>query len=244
MRTIFAVALFLFAQQGMGPGPGTAHSAGGGGGKAFVQANTNFGTTTTTTTVPVTSSGAGHFLVADCGIDSTTATLSISDNLSDTWTASTATTEAVFNMQQRVFYLPNSPSGVTSVTCTSTVTAPSNIMMVVEEFSGVATSSVLDGTQQNATTRGFANPALWTTPSITTTNATDLIIQADADGSATTFSASTGFTLPAGGSSSTGNHRNVALQYKIVSSTGTYAPTGSFTVGGNSNTLVSMVAFK
>lgn len=244
MIKVLTAILVLLIQQGMGPGPGTPASSGGGGGIAFVQAATTTASTGTTVTVTTSSSGSGNFLVASCAQDSITATLSITDNLSDAWTAATATTESVFNIQQQLFYLVNTPSGVTSVVCHSNTSTPNVLIGIVEEFSGVATSSVVDGTQQNATTRGFSNPATWTTPTITTTNAADLLIQANADGNSTTYTASTGWTLPTGGQSSNAFHRNSALQYRIVSSTGTYAPTGSFTVGGNSNTLVTLFAFK
>lgn len=244
MKAILLGFLLMLAQQGMGPGPGTPHATGGGGGIAFVQASQAFTTVGgTTVAATVTSSTSGNFLVAVCGAALGSGTMTLSDNLGNTWIAATGTHETTLNYSIYPFYLANNPGGVTTVTCTSGASA--QLQVVAEEFSGVVTSSPLDGTQQNATSRSFATPAVWSTPSITTTHTADLLIATTGNRAAMTYSAGSGWTLPTNGQSGAASGSgNVCIQYQIVASTGTYSSSGSSTPGGNSNFLSSLFAFK
>jgi len=109
------------------------------------------------------------------------------------------------------------------------------------EVTGAATSTVQDGTL--VSNLDAASPFDQT---ITTTNATDLIIGIGASNSAanpTTYTPGTGFTLSAGATFSDGtNSDTIGVMSRRVTSTGTYGP--NFTTSSGTNAAVLTFALK
>jgi hypothetical protein len=109
------------------------------------------------------------------------------------------------------------------------------------EVTGAATSSVQDGTL--ASVLDSSSPFNQT---ITTTNATDLIIGIGASNSAanpTTYTPGTGFTLASTSSFTNGtNSDTIGVMSQRVTSTGTYGP--NFTTSSGTNAAVLTFALK
>jgi hypothetical protein len=163
-------------------------------------------------TVPI-STTSGNLLVIFCmngGNNSTTVT--ITDSAGQTWTqtASGYASSASSN-RSAMFYKPNS-AAVTSVTATWTASA-NNVGAIVYEISGADGSSPADGSV-NSNVSGSSITSL-TSGSLVTANANDILIYgARSQSNETTWTAGSGYTIPANGS----NTRQ-GVQYKVVSST-------------------------
>lgn len=113
---------------------------------------------------------AGNIVVVLCAFPSGNSITSIKDSVPNTYTAA-ATLFTANSNSVNIYYLPNVPSGATK-TITITTSSVTGDWWAFE-FSGVVTSSPLDGTPQTA-----AQPsgATYSTPSITPTVSGDLLV--------------------------------------------------------------------
>ncbi len=182
---------------------------------AFVQANSCTQKSATTVACTFTATVAkGDLLVANAVPMNTSAssfTLSVSDNKNGAWTKA-AQCFSAYAGQADVFYFANSAAGTITVTTTSS-TSTGLFEIAIAEYSGIATSSPLD---QGGTCSAIANSTAVTAPSLTTTNASDLVLSLLAlSGTAGTVTVASPYTLR--------NNAAAAFADHIVSTTGTYA---------------------
>lgn len=138
---------------------------------------------------------------------------------------------------------PNNSGGTNTITSTDSVSPGGGLVVIVYEFSGVATSSMLDAAGTLKT--GTVTPA--TTNSLTNTNANDVFIALLGQGGAGTMTGSGGsgsgtWVFPAGGEETSNTFPCMATGYDIVSATGAQNP--SWTLAGNANWATIMVCYK
>ena len=161
--------------------------------------------------------------------------MSVSDNHSTTYqTAQNITFFETYLAQyyyQAVFFAYNVPTGATTVTVTSingTCCGDGNInnntdtVLTIYEVSGLGTINPLDQ-KASASKVGNTGTTTGTTPSITTTSASEIIVTSEFLGSTTitpTISTS-GYTTSANGLH--GNIGSFTSGYQIVSSLGSYS---------------------
>jgi hypothetical protein len=177
---------------------------------------------------------AGSLLWVFVAWGSSTATVTVADNLNGSWTAvGSPQTGAgtIGNYRCQMFYRPNAAAGATTVTATFSASI-SNRGLAIAEFSGADTAAPLDQFAYLS-----VNSSGITTPTITTTNANDVLLAGAVVQSSIT-AAGGGYTLMASGTGFASN----ATEYQIVAATGTYGP--NFTEGGANDNLVAMSAFK
>jgi hypothetical protein len=161
-----------------------------------------------------------------------------SDNKGNTWT-SAVLTDTTGKMQ--IFYAQNITGGA-SHQVTLTVAGPSNTYLIITvlEYSGVATSSALDKANAAFTA---TNTTAYTSPtSATTTQADELLIGCHhAYQSAATPTPATNWTTVATQAGST--FHTHAVQERIVTATGAYASSGTWSATGPNHTD-AIVTFK
>lgn len=201
----------------------------------FVQASYCRASSASTVTCSYTTTvSAGDLLVADVAPTNTTAsafTVSVSDNKNGTWT-SAAQCFSAYSAQANLFYFPNSASGSITVTATSS-TSTSVFGLAIIEYSGIATTSPLDA---GGTCSSLATGTSVTVPSVTTTNASDLVLSVlGVNGTAGTVTATSPYTLR--------NNASEAFADQIVSSAGTYTGT-TFSWTYSNDTFGIAAAFK
>jgi flagellin-like protein len=132
------------------------------------------------------------------------------------------------NVRLETWYAVKATSGQTTITITWS--SGTNGAAVAFGVSGADTSSTFDGSAITST--GSGSPA---TASKTTTNANDFIIGAVAIDNTPSVTAASGYTLIRTQASTTA--RETSTQYRIVSATGTYAPSYS-NLSGNDWAMV------
>jgi hypothetical protein len=174
--------------------------------------------------------------------NSTQTAVTVSDNVNaGNWTLATSIVDSTNGRAIYLFYRENTGAGTPTVTASwSTVTA-NNDALQVYEYSGLATSNSLDQ-------KTSANPATSTTPSsgsITTTQASELVIGGVVLGSGTLTTVSTestGFTTQENDTLGTSNHGHLHSADQIVSSTGTF--TYQPTLSATEVVCISIASFK
>lgn len=165
-----------------------------------------------TTVVDTCAIAAGDAAIAVVSnVTSGTATFTVSDSASQIWTQVGCGYSTKSPDRSSVFWVANS-AVLTSVTATISATVSSRI--VVLEFSGMAKSSLEDGTcipnGDVSATSATSSPATFST-----LNPNDvLIFGVNADSTANPFTPGSGYTIPTGGIANNGT----AVQYQIVSS--------------------------
>ncbi len=182
---------------------------------AFVQGGYCTAKNATTVTCTYTANvAAGDLLVANAVPMNTTAssfTISVSDNKNGTWTRA-AQCFSAYSAQADIFYFANSAAGPITVTTTSS-NSSGLFELAIAEYSGMATSSAVDS---GGTCSSMTTSTAVTAPSLTTTNANDLVLSAlSVSGTAGTVTAGSPYTL----------HNNAAASFanRIVSTTGAYS---------------------
>ena len=203
---------------------------------AFVQVNQTWPTTSATTTALAYSSNvtAGSLLWCIVYWNNTGVTCTVADGVNGSWTGiGTATVGAggLASFIGKMFYFPNAGAGATTVAATFS-SAVTRRGIAIHEYSGADTSSPLDQSAYVA-----VNSTGATTPTITTTNANDVIVAGCLAGTTTTGAAG-GYTSRATPGAWSGNE----TEDQIVSATGTYGP--NFTEGVANDNLVGIAAFK
>jgi hypothetical protein len=185
---------------------------------------------------------AGNTIIVTCQWgDSITSVPSATDNKGDTFLEATNTNQYFGTQGIDIFYFPNAPSGVTSVTCNYSG-VPDFLSVMAHEYSGLAKSNVLDISTGTSGTTSSINYSALVGPMTTTVNG-DLIYVVLED-------ATNAFTPTAGT-----NSLNYALKADLSSSadiadedaiqTLAGAVTGSMTDSNNGDDYsISMAAFK
>jgi hypothetical protein len=240
MRKLLIIILLLLSL------PGAAHAACSntayGNGATCVQF-VECEVLTTATSIPcaINSVGTGHLLLAFCRVGANSAITSVSDtvnagNYTKAWEQDDATNGKVLAN----YYMPNTLSGNTTVTCHWTTTTTNNALDIVE-LSGMATSSPLDQ-QNSAITTSSSSP---TSGNITTVNANDVIFGAVSFAFSSTITISSennSFTQEMNDTLGTASHVHLHGADRGVSSTLTvaYNPTLSAAI----TTEIGVAAFK
>lgn len=189
------------------------------------------------TTAGVTTQATGSILVVGA-IWETAAFTSITDSKSNSYTQ-IGTEQTIGGFKARLYYVENATGG-SSHTFTLT-TGGGNIFgtVLALEVIGGATASSLDQSNQQTDS---ASP--FTSPSITTTNANDILVSAcmsDGIANPMDFAESTGFTVNITRNSGASFYP-MALGTRIVSSTGSY--NSSWTTASGANAAVFIASFK
>lgn len=194
---------------------------------AFVRQATGSTTSGTSFTVPIAST-AGDALVASIaiGAGSTGSVTSVTDSAGNAWTKGPVGFLSGSSTRVELWYRTNA-AAVTRVTVNLNTAKAAGAN--VAEFSGVAASSALDAAAGNT---GTASSTTAATPSITTTNADDVIVGAINYPSSTITS-----TLAPGWSALSNlgvSPVNGRAAYRIVSSTGSWSASWTLSAAANS----------
>lgn len=181
----------------------------------YTTANGSTPTVSTTNTgcaggTAMSATTSGNLLVIFvCQGASNSATVTISDSASQTWTQTASGYSSTGgNHRAAIFFIPNS-SSVTSVTGTWT-SSVGTVDIVLYEVSGAVTSSPEDSSVNNSQTATTTA----TSGSLTTNNANDILLFGSRiNGSHSGVTAGSGYTMSSSAISNRGN-----MQYQIVSS--------------------------
>jgi hypothetical protein len=214
---------------------GTSSSGGGGSGSiALVQQTTASAGSVSTLTVPVAST-AGDTLVATIALNTggSSSVTSVTDSTGTSWTKGAVGYLSGVNTRVEIWYRlgANAVSSITIKTSTA-----KTIATTVSEWSGVGT--VVDGQAGGSN----ASSGTAATPSLTTMNATDLVIGAINYPNAVTASLGTsGFTALAGFSAGSVHG---SAGYAVTTSAGSYRAswTLSGSSGGSGGAIVALEA--
>lgn len=163
---------------------------------------------------------------------------SISDNLSDTYTLGVSVDSGSGGWVTAMYYLANAPAGITQISVTYSASV-ADWHGAVAEYSGVATTSPVDGTCSNQSTTIACSSA------ITTTGANDLII-ATTIGLGSTIHTNALSTITPGGSfvfDAADTQCSDADEEYVQASAGSITPSFSVTGSSESFNIVAM-AFK
>jgi Big-like domain-containing protein/purple acid phosphatase-like protein/calcineurin-like phosphoesterase family protein len=205
-------------------------------GPSFVRQSTG-SISTGTALIANVNATTGDTLVASIAIaaGSSKSVASVSDSTGGAWTKGPVGFLTGANTRIEIWYRTNVPSGISSVT--ATISASGVASMNVSEWSGVASVSPVD--RQAA--RGNSSATNASTPSITTTNANDVVIGAiNYPGAASSTLTTSGFTALA--NFSAGSSTNGRAAYEVVPSTGTYQV--SWTLSAASASGAAILALK
>lgn len=209
---------------------------------AHVQTGKGGSTGVLTATVTLTTT-SGNFLSAGSAINLTGRFTSVTDNKSNTWTQNASSPLTFSAVREVRHHYAENITGGASHTTTLTLSAGTDVTFYVSEFSGIATSSSFDKSAAQAQT---AVTALSSGVTATRTQNDEVLIGV-ASGTESvnwvTVTAGASFTIPANGSvTSNGVQPPSAVEYQVVSSTGTTAAT--FTTGAADATGTIIGTFK
>lgn len=196
--------------------------------------NTNTGTTDTVScSIP-----AGHAAIALVSGNSTTATVTVANDLAQNFTqvgCGYATNGTGVN-RLTMFWLANSGAG-TSVTATWSTSLPNTI--IVFDVSGMALSSLEDSTCVSTVNTGSTTSC--TSPVFTSTNPNDLfVLGVRTSGSSGGFTAGGSYVIPSGGTAAA---NAAAGQYQVFSSIQTGVTSSISWVTSTANECI-LAAFK
>ncbi len=197
---------------------------------AFVQSTGSSPGTATAPTLAYTSDNTGSNLLL-CLVTWDTAggrvIDTVTDSKSNAWSLAKFQDDTTNLQGCALYYAPNAAAGPNTVTVTFNGSALFT-GLIVGEYSGIATSSPLDGTPAGQTTSGTTATDNVTSGNTTTGQSGSLIIgaMADTDGNAT-MSAGTGFTKQ-GASQTSG----LSLEDMVQGSAGAIAATWTRSVAG------------
>lgn len=182
--------------------------------------HTGTGANASSAAATFTSNTAGNLLIAVIGWNNSGRSFtSVTDTNTNTWTG-VGTLVSSSTALTRIFFAANCKASAGNNTVTLAIGGGANCSITIAEYSGVATSSPLDVTNQLTGTS--ANAAL--TTGITTTVAGDLVISALELVSTTAPTAGTGFTRESAVLHTTNTQ---GMEDQIAGSTGTF--TGAWT---------------
>lgn len=181
----------------------------------LVQSAVNYNSSTTGIPISLTGVTSGNTLVLGFGSAGTNLTQTVSDTVNGTWTGPAINGHAFFTCSIWVF--PNSAAG--SVTVNASHNAASSLSLCLMEFSGVATSSVVDVTKAQSGSGGTSVYITATTGA--TTKPVEAVIGFFQSNTNHTFTVS----VPAGLVLLSPATAQYACAYYITSATGTQAMT-------------------
>ena len=214
------------------------NSAGGGGGNpAFNSATscTSGGTTCTTGTVT-----AGHALVVLVGSNSTGATITVSDNHSDTFTQDGAGDDNGIDFQAKAFHCFSVSTTATYTITIAGATTPTIYVLDVSNISALETVSVGANPSFAHGTSTTPNPSAFTTSD---NNVILVDFFADVTGGTTTIAQTdTNYTTQGTPCTNGGSCFVSAVGTRIVSATGSYSD--GWTLGTGSSWTALHVAYK
>jgi hypothetical protein len=194
----------------------------------------NTGSATTSLVIPITSTASGS-LIAVAVSSSTAATISVTDNLAQSYSTAVSGTSGTHTSY--VFYKANSAAGVTSITVSATIN--SGMTAVVTEYFGIS-STPLDKTSTGNVT---GTTAFSSGSTAATTSAVELLF-----GSAHGVTKNNGTYTPGTGWASVGTANGfnpgagqLYVEDQYVSATGTYAATG--TASANDTIIANIATF-
>lgn len=202
---------------------------------------TNDGQSSTAAATFSGSVAAGNLIVASVSWDYSlgASLVGCSDNLGNIYSVAVSDTDATFSQALAICYAPNVAAGSTTVTATFSNSQAQYRRLIINEYSGIQTSSPVDVTAKNIANGTTAANNI-TSTAATTTTAGDLIFGAvmdDDSAGPTTITAGTGFTQR-----NSVNNKDLAVQDLVQGSAGSVASTQTF--GAARRYLAQMVAFK
>ncbi len=206
----------------------TTVSAGGSGPIVLQQQKTGSASSSPSLTVPLTASTSGDTLVATVAIaaGSTGPLASVTDSSGGSWTKGPIGFLSGANTRVEMWYRVAAPS-VTSATASFASGTTKSLAMSVSEWSGVASASALD--VQGNSSGSSATTA--TSPALTTTNATDVVIGAlNYTGSATSTAGGTGFA-PLSNFDVSSTHGRAS--YNVTTTAGSYQASWSLSAASS-----------
>jgi hypothetical protein len=176
-----------------------------------------------TATAPQAYPAGTLFVVSAVAYDVASASISITDARGNSYSLVDAGGD-VGGTTVRVFYSILTTAVQTSDLVTVTITSGGGGQVIIEAFSGLAASPF----DQDDNSRDSVTPVTsHSSPSVTTTQADELLVGSfvwGAGGSGT-YTPTNSFIVPTNGSLDPESFMRSVLEYKIVSSTGTYAAT-------------------
>ena len=163
---------------------------------------------------------AGNW-IGVCGADGKygTTTITVADTNLNTWNASVTAYNLTQGPDLTCFYAQNISAGVGDVITVTFVTASGPVAAYAIQFSGIVTTSSIDTT---ATATPNGGSATITSGTYSTAQAAEVAVafaRSDTAGTTDTYSAGTGFTLPAACTDANPNGNQGACEYQIYSST-------------------------
>lgn len=186
-----------------------------------VQANSAATTTNANTlSVNINPTTAGDAIIVAVAIKANPIS-TITDNLGQTYTLASSISVGGSGLSY-IYYVLNTGEGVTTITVTLGALVSDTIVLTAAEYSGISTSGALDKTSTNANTS-----TSWTSGlTATTSQANELLFGSayDSQNSTTILTPGTGYTTV---NSEPGSSVLLFTEDQIVTSTGTYAATGS-----------------
>lgn len=191
---------------------------------AFVQKVNKTVSNNTTASVSVPGVGAGHVLIVVIGWANTTSTISSVSDGTNTYSVGVAT-KAGTGVSQAIYYVASAAAGSPTVTVTLSATV-SGIDLTIYEFSGVGAV--------DKTASAFGTGTAASSGSVTTTVANELLFGAG--------TVSNAFSSGEAGWTSYITPFSDLMEYDIVSSTGSYAATG--TAASGSNWVMQLITFQ
>jgi hypothetical protein len=223
-------------------GSQACHNVGGGGGGGggatpkFVQQKVAGGSGTALG-VSLPATGAGHALVAVVAIAAGSSAFvnSVTDSAGGSWTKGPVGFLTGTNTRVEIWYRTGAPS-VTSATVNLNVAKSAAVN--VSEWSGVAAASALDGSAGGS---GSSSTTV-STPTLTTTNATDLVIGGVDYPATATSSLAAPFSALSDFFFSTSVHGRAA--YLVTSAKGSFKATWTLSAasGGNGGAILALKA--
>lgn len=177
------------------------------------------GSVSSTTMAFASNVTAGSAIIASSRLSSGTATMTCSDNVNaGNYAADKTFADATNGITLCVQSKLNAGAGATTVTFTPSATT--TVRLIIDEFSGIATSSALDQTATGGPT-GSTSPS---TSSVTTTQANELLFAL-----ITTSNSFGGFTAGSGYTLDQTIASKFYSEYQVVSSTGSYVGNATIT---------------
>lgn len=205
---------------------------------ARVQSNTATGTAGNTLAATFPGSNtAGNLLIVVAETDDG-GTATVNDSVGNSYTQAKSTSWDFGLRKLSVYYANNVSGGPNTVTLTSNTTGGGKQLQVFE-YSGLADSNVLDQSGVSATI-GCTNTCI-TSPSVTTTQANELLFAAGGPAANATPTAGSGYTLEAETNNAAIGSAYIASEDQIVSTAGSYQ--ASFTFSSQSSAGIIFVTF-
>lgn len=175
---------------------------------------------------PVT---AGSLLIAYVSGGGSGTTLGASDNVNGAYHQDVILFNSGAGVTAGIHSFTNAASGTTTVTFTQNLSA--QLRVLIQEWSGIVTSSALDQTASNGNT---ATSTFSTGTTASTAQTNELALALAAEGTGRTTTANSPYTLDAS------SQNKLFASYAVISSVGTQSTT--FTLTGGTDNGPSMIA--